>query len=103
MKEETLKKITQLSELVQTDDVAKFRTQADATVELAKRCDIHPLFHSFLELYILRTSIVAATGNPPGPLYSGGQSSKFIMDSVFDEVIDEVVEGLGQGCLCKGV
>lgn len=72
----------------------KFITQANATIELAKQCQLHPFLHSFIDLNDIREDVLKALGQA-GQLYVGGDAEKFLVDSAFDEIIDTIVENLG--------
>lgn len=101
MKEETLRKMAELADMIpDQESVDKYVEQSNTTIELAKRCDMHPVIHSFLELYQIRNRIIKGSGDQSDGLYSAGNDLKFTVDSVFDEIIDEVVENLG-ACPCK--
>lgn len=72
-----------------------FRKQAETSIELAKKCELHPFLHSFIDLNKAREDIMSALG-VSDVLYDKGTAEKFMVDSAFDEVIDEIVRNLGR-------
>jgi hypothetical protein len=93
---EWYKKMVDITRLT-NGDADKFITQAQATIKLAEKCELHPFLHSFIDLNDLRESVEKKL-NQSGQLYASGTAEKFLIDSAFDEIIDTIVENWGK---CK--
>ena len=74
--------------------VSKFLNEAEASVNLAQRCEFHPFLHSIVNLNSLRREFLIEIGLDPELYSAGKKTSGYTIDSAFDEVIDDVVEGI---------
>jgi hypothetical protein len=85
---EWYKKLVDITQFTGKADA--FITQAQATIDLAGKCELHPFLHSFIDMNDIREEVLKVLGQP-GTLYVGGTAEKFLVDSAFDEILDVIV------------
>ncbi len=70
--------------------------QAQTTIELFGKCDIHPALHAFSMIYQIKRDLGKEA--PGCTIYGGVTTGDYLVDSVFDEIIDGIVDAVESGC-----